>query len=175
MALEFFPVQSQELAAIPGTQTWPGMWPTSCAPLYFLQQQDQARRTGASSSNSSNSPLVFMEEFLQQNLKRAAGCMVFFWLVGGEVTGQYSRNPVLSLKLLSSTRWGSYFIQKNSEICISLICITLGEEPGPCQITELLFLDCLSFISAFPDPSNYLNLPFGTQARSRRQELFPYK
>ena len=110
MALEFFPAQSQEptLAGIPGTQTWPGMWPSSCALLYFLQQQDQARRTGASSSNSSNSPLVFREEFLQQNLKRAAGCMVFFWLVGGEVIGQCSGNLVLSLKLLSSTGWGGH-------------------------------------------------------------------
>ena len=33
---------------------------------------------------------------------RAAGCMAFFWLVGGEVTRRCSRNLVLSLRLLSS-------------------------------------------------------------------------
>lgn len=42
MALEFFPAQSQEptLAAIPGIQTWSGMWPSSCAPFSFLQQEE---------------------------------------------------------------------------------------------------------------------------------------
>lgn len=32
----------------------------------------------------------------------AAGCVTFFWLVDGDVTGQYYRNLVLSLKLSSS-------------------------------------------------------------------------
>ena len=37
---------------------------------------------------------------------RAAGCVTFFWWVSDEVTGQCSRNLVLSLNLPSSTRVG---------------------------------------------------------------------
>ena len=44
------------------------------------------------------------------------------------------------------------------------------EEPGPCPKAALLFLDCPSLASPFPPAliSNCLNLPFGTQGRSRR-------
>ena len=31
-------IKNPHLAASPGTQTWPGMWPLSCTPLFFLQQ-----------------------------------------------------------------------------------------------------------------------------------------
>ena len=48
--------------------------------------------------------MVLGEEFLKAKFGvRAAVCVTFFWLVGGEVRGQCSRNLVLSLKLPSST------------------------------------------------------------------------
>ena len=36
LAFEFFPVQSQDphLAVVPGTEMWPGMWPSSHAPHF---------------------------------------------------------------------------------------------------------------------------------------------
>ena len=37
--------------------------------------------------------------------------------------------------------------QKNSKV---LLCMFLEEEPGPCFISALLFLDCFSFVSTFP-------------------------
>ena len=46
-------------------------------------------------------------------------------------------------------RWGSWFLQSNSKICVRLLCISLEMELGLCFIAELLFLDCLSFVSAF--------------------------
>ena len=50
------------------------------------------------------------------------------------------------------------------------IYILLEEEPGPCPMTALLFLDCSSFVSVSPPmPINICwNLTFGTQGRSRR-------
>ena len=42
-----------------------------------------------------------------QARRKTKGCVAFFWLVGGEVTGQCSRNLVLNLKLSSSTRVGA--------------------------------------------------------------------
>ena len=48
--------------------------------------------------------MLLRENFLQAKIW-GEGCRVYdsFWLVGGEVTGQYSRNLVFSLKLPSST------------------------------------------------------------------------
>ena len=92
----------------------------------------------------------------------------FFWLVGGEVTGWHSRNLVLSLQLPSSTWVGALVPHKNSKV---LLCIFLEEEPGPRPITALLLLDCASFFFLHSLPSlisKYLNLPFGTQGRSKR-------
>ena len=55
---------------------------------------------------------------------RAAGCGAFFSLVGGEVTGQSSRNLGLSLKLLLSIwGWGgSLVLLKSSKV---LLCVSL--------------------------------------------------
>ena len=52
--------------------------------------------------------------FYRQNLGwgLAVVCVIFFWLIGGEVIGQCSRNPVLSLKLPSSPRVGPWFCRK---------------------------------------------------------------
>ena len=62
--------------------------------------------------------------------------------------------------------WGPEFLQRNSKI---LLWIFFEEGPGPCSIASRLFLDCFSFVSAFPafHISNSLNLPFGIQGRSR--------
>ena len=74
---------------------------------------------------------------------------------------------MLSLKISSFTWVGPQFLQKNSKI---LLCAFVEEEEGPCFISEVLFLDCSSlFPYSFPSLINgYLNLPFGTQGRSKR-------
>ena len=102
-------------------------------------------------------------------------CVTIFRLVGGEVTGRCSKNLVLSLKLPSSTWVGLYFLLKNSKMYCYYI--SLDEKLGLCFIRALLFLDCSSFVSAFPHfpISNCLNWPFGTQGRSRRLKPFSYK
>ncbi|KAB1279475.1 hypothetical protein Cadr_000007571 [Camelus dromedarius] len=53
------------------------------------------------------------------------------------------------------------FPSKNSETCIRWLCTPLWEGPGPCSSPHD-FRDCL-------------NLPFGTQGRSRRLKPFSYK
>ena len=72
--------------------------------------QGQARRIGVLCSKTLNSLMVFREKLLKAKFGvRAAGCVTFFWLAGGEVTGWCSRNlvfTVFSLKLPSSTRVG---------------------------------------------------------------------
>ena len=65
----------------------------------------------------------------------------FFWLVGGEVTGQCSRNLVLSLKLPSST-WAAAFAP--AEEIKGIVKYFPDEEPGP------LFYHCTSFLTALP-------------------------
>ena len=118
---------------------------------------------------------------------RAAGWITFFWLAGGEVTGwrlgNLNHQPsgsnqsgvcvlVVSVWSPSSTREGL----GSWKTCVQLYCIYwyLQEELGLCFITELLFLDCFSFVSAFPHflISNCLSLLFGTQGRPRRQKPF---
>ena len=49
----------------------------------------QARSMGGSCSKHPNSPIVFWEEFLKTN---SGGGLQDAWLVGGEVTGWWSRN-----------------------------------------------------------------------------------
>ena len=64
--------------------------------------------------------------------------------------------------------WGRVVLQKNSKM---LLCVFLEGEPGPFPKAVLLFLDCSSLSSQHPLPSptsHCLNLPFGTQGRSRR-------
>ena len=57
-----------------------------------------------------------------------------------------------------------------------ILCVSLEEELGLCFIAALLF-DCFSFVSASPHfpISNCLNLPFGTQGRSRRLKPLSYR
>ena len=112
----------------------------------------QARRMGGSCSKDPNSLMAFREEFSWAKFGvKAVGCVIFFWLVGGEATGWCSRNLVFSLKLPSSTRVGALVLVELKNI---LLCVSLEGEPGPCPIATLLFLDCLSFVSAFPHSSN---------------------
>ena len=99
----------------------------------------------------------------------------FLWLVGGEITGWYSRNLVLSLKLPSSTWVGAlvpteelkgigyvYSLWWNQDPALLLHYYFLTASP--------LFLHSLSSLI-----SNCLNMPFGTQGRSRRLKPFSYK
>ena len=52
--------------------------------------QGPTRRTGSSCSEELNSLIVFREKFLKARFEmRTAGCMTFFWLIVGEVTGWY--------------------------------------------------------------------------------------
>ena len=113
------------------------------------------------------------------DLAAAAGYITFLWLAGGEEeTGCCSNNlnhqppgsnqsgahrPVLSLKLSPFTHVGGRITEEEPQ-----------EEwgwPHHCLLTASpLFL--LTFT---PLMSNYLNLPFGTQGRSRRLKSFSYK
>ena len=64
------------------------------------------------------------------------------WLV--VLTGQCSRNSVFSLKLLSSN-W-----VPAEEVTDNYYVYSLGRNQYPGLIAALLFLDCFSFVSAFP-------------------------
>ena len=120
---------------------------------------------------------------------RAAECVTFFCLVGGEVTGGVPGISIISLLVptsLGSTSfclawdyhpppgWGPQVLQK---LCIRLLCTSPKEDPGPCP----LLYDC--FLTAFPlflhsHTSliiDCLNLPFGTQGRPRRLKPFSSK
>ena len=55
--------------------------------------EGQARRTSSSYSEDPNFSMAFRDEFLKATFGvKVAGCMTFFWLVGGEVTGWCFRN-----------------------------------------------------------------------------------
>ena len=76
----------------------------------------------------------------------------FFWLVGGEITGQCFRNPVLSLKSPSSTWVGALVPAEELKIYAEeqrIHCygysLRRNQDPAP-----TLFLDCCSSVSAFP-------------------------
>ena len=65
--------------------------------------QDQERGMSSLCSKDLNSLMVFSEEFLKAKFgTRAARCMTFFWLVGGEIIGRCSRN--LNLLVPTSLR-----------------------------------------------------------------------
>ena len=82
-----------------------------------------------------------------QSLPYLPLCADLFRLVGGEITGQCSRNLVLSLKLPSSTWVGALVPTENSKV---LLCIFLRRNQDPAPQLHYLFLDCSSFVSAFP-------------------------
>ena len=81
---------------------------------------------------------------------------------------------VLSLKLPSSTWRGRWFLEKDSEMCIRLLCVSPEEESGPCPSVHYCFLTAFPFFLHFLTPliSNSLNLLFVTQGRSRRLNFF---
>ena len=110
--------------------------------------QGQARRMGGSCSKNPNSLMGFGEKFLEAKLGvRAAGCVAFFWLVGGEVTGRCSRDLVISLKLPSSTCLGA-LVPAEELKDIFMYVPWGGTRTMP--YAALLFLDCSSFVFAFP-------------------------
>ena len=95
---------------------------------------------------------------------RAAGCVSFNWLVGGEATELCSRNLVLSLKLPSSTWVGAPVLQ-NSKYCYA--CFLSKNQ----DLASRLYPHLIVLLFLYPLPSlisNCLNLPFVTQGRSRR-------
>ena len=77
-----------------------------------------------------------------------AGCVTFFWLTGGEVTGWCSRNLVLSLKLSSSTWIGALVSSELKNYCYMYY---LRRNPK----AALLFLDCSSLVSLSSLSSDY--------------------
>ena len=97
----------------------------------------------------------------------ASGCGVFFWLIGGAVTGWCSRDPVLSLKLPSST-WVSALVLAE-ELKDSAVYITWGgTRTLPPRSLCCFLIVPTSFPHSLPSLiSNCLNLPFGTQGRSK--------
>ena len=59
------------------------------------------------------------EKFLQAKCGVwGAECVTSFWLAGGEVIEKYPRNPVLSLRLSSSTWMRALGLQNNSEVLL---------------------------------------------------------
>ena len=88
--------------------------------------------------------------------------------------GWCSRNLVLSLKLPSSLRARALVpLEKFKDI---FVCGSLVEEPGICFIAALL-LHSFSFVSASPyfPINNCLNIPFGTQGKSRKLKSLTYR
>ena len=69
-----------------------------------------------------------------------------FLLVGGEVTGKYSRNLVLLLHL-GEGKGGAKFLQKNSDVLLSIF---LEDPAPPLHFHALLVFYCFSLVSAFP-------------------------
>ena len=105
---------------------------------------------------------------------RAARCVIFSWLVGGEITGWHSRNLVLCLKLPSSTQVGALVSAKELND-ILLRYISWGGT-RTLLVSALLLLTVPPLFLFREGPSlisNCLNLPFVTQGRSRRWKPFP--
>lgn len=109
-------------------------------------------------------------------------CWVTFpQLVGGELTdgGPESQSSVLWFQPV----WGPHACTSllgrdlsscsRTQICIRLPCVTLGR-------TRTLPHHCTAFLTAFlclclPHYLQKLNLPFGTQGRNKRLELFSFE
>ena len=135
--------------------------------------QGKARRTGGSCSKTPTLQCFLGKSFYRPKFgMRVAGCMTPpDWWVSGEVTGQYSRNLVLSLKLPSSTCVGALV---PTEVFRHLMYI-------PWEGTRILFLtaalqllDCSSFLHFLTLLTrNCLNLLFGTQEFLEGQSLDP--
>ena len=105
---------------------------------------------------------------------RVAGCVSFFGLVGGEIMGWCSGHLVLTLKLPASL-WARALVPLENFKDI-FVCVSLEEEPGLYFIAALL-LHSFSFVSASPyfPISNCLNIPFGTQEKSRKLKPLTYR
>ena len=74
---------------------------------------------------------------------RGERCSVYDFLLFGWWGD--NRDLVLSLKLPSSTWAGALVLAEGLK---GMLCTTRKEEPGPCFIEVLLFLDSSSFVSA---------------------------
>ena len=109
---------------------------------YSVFCRAQTRSRGSLCSKDPNFLVVFREEFLKAQFEmKAVGCVTFFWLVGGEVTGWCPRTLVLSWKLPSST-WVEALVPVE-ELKDILLCTSLEEELRLlycCTVVWLLFL-----------------------------------
>ena len=107
--------------------------------------QGQARRMGGSCWKTPTTWWFLGESFYRQNL----GCRVCdFLLFSGEVTGQCSRNLVLSLKLPSST-WGGGLAEELKDIFMYITWGRTRTLSQGCPIVSCLLLLCF-WILSFP-------------------------
>ena len=113
--------------------------------------QGQARRMGSLCSKDPNSLVVLGEEFLKTKFRVGpAGCVNFFWLVGGRrmVLQESCAWPEVTILHLG----GGPLVSAGFKHV--LLCIFLEEDPWLCFISALLFLDCFPFIFEFPPSPN---------------------
>ena len=116
----------------------------------------QARRTEQFMLKSPQLPDDLGEEFLWAEFGgEVCGCVTFLWLVGGELTGWWSRNlhhqspgsnqPGVHMLVLSLHWGGDLSSCSRTQMCIRVLCVTLGRArtlPHHCTV----FLACLSFV-----------------------------
>ena len=96
---------------------------------------------------------------------RAAMCVVFFRLLGGETTEWCSRNLVLSLKLSYSTWVWPQFCRRTQRYCY-VYCLSKNQDLAP-RLYHHLIVPPVSVSPPFLI-GNCLTPPFGTHGRSRR-------
>ena len=100
---------------------------------------------------------------------RAAGCVIFFWLVVDEVTGRFSRNLLKPEFAIPSSTWGGglggWFCRETQKYCF---VYSLSQKQDPARrlhdyflTVPPLFLHPLSSLISI-----CLNLSFATQGRS---------
>ena len=109
--------------------------------------------------------MVFREKFSKAKFRvRAEEPVTLFSLVGEEVMGRCSRNPVLSLKLPSPSWVGRVCSSRRSQDGAPFCCSTVSWLAPPLSPHPLLSLI-----------RNCLRLSFGTQGRSWRLKSSSYK
>ena len=115
-----------------------------------------------------NCPNILGGKFYRSNLGwRLLECITFIWLVHGEVTGWCSRNHWLSLKWPSSTWVGGLRSRRTQRYCY-VYFLRRNQDPIPRLHHCFLTLPPLFLHSPPTLISKCLNLPFGTQGRSKR-------
>ena len=153
----------------------------------------QARSPDSRCSKHSNSPMTFKEKFFRDRaregvMKCVISSWIFFWMVGGEVTGNQHHRPsgsswsgvyvlVGNIQLSSFTCWGFQYLQNSSDdMAQNIIHSPWGDSKCRwfCLMAKLLYyLSCLTVVLCFCIFSLLqLNLFCGTQGRPRRLKIF---